>query len=339
MADTDPLVLSEPELSLLPLEIARQLLFSRYVMVGTAAVFIWDILSNLRADYTLLFKRKLAWPVAAYFLSRITSAAAVIACAVFLTYPVEGCRSFHLGFALLYPVAIPSTSLLFFFRVRAIYGGTRAVTIIFGLMWIAVLATSIIIPIATIGVNIGPSRYCILAELAPYAGAVGVTPGLFDTAVFVAISYRLVGNTHVEYNSFKQKARAFVTGAYLPSLSRSLFVDGQVYYMITVISTIASFLLVCLPGVAIAYRSLLAIPNVMLNNVMACHLYRHTRLELAQQSFLFPTVDLGTHSHSLHFGHTPPRGVKDCEVASERQDALHEIGDSRRDLSITNGEF
>ncbi|KAF8180721.1 hypothetical protein K438DRAFT_1976539 [Mycena galopus ATCC 62051] len=130
MADTDPLVLSEPELSLLPLEIARQLPFSRYVMVGTAAVFIWDILSNLRADYTLLFKRKLAWPVAAYFLSRITSAAAVIVCAVFLTYPVEGCRSFHRGVALLYPVAIPSTLLLFFFRVRAIYGGTHVVTII-----------------------------------------------------------------------------------------------------------------------------------------------------------------------------------------------------------------
>ncbi|KAF8162093.1 hypothetical protein K438DRAFT_1859176 [Mycena galopus ATCC 62051] len=328
MADTDPLVLSEPELSLLPLELARQLLFSRYVMVGTAVVFIWDILSNLRADYTLIFKRKLAWPVAAYFLSRITSAAVVIGCAVFLTYPVEGCRSFHLGVALLYPVAIPATSLLFFFRVRAIYGGTRAVTIIFGLMWIAVLATSIIIPIATIGVNIGPSRYCILVELVPYVGAVSITPGLFDTAVFVAISHRLMGNTHVEYNSFKQKARAFFLGAYLPSLSRSLFVDGRVYYMITVVSNIASFLLVCLPGVAIAYRSLLAIPNMMLNNVMACRLYRHTRLELAQQSFLLPTIDLGTHSHLLHFAsHTPPRGVKDCEVGSERQDALHEIGD------------
>ncbi|KAF8141036.1 hypothetical protein K438DRAFT_1878785 [Mycena galopus ATCC 62051] len=329
MADTDPLVLSEPELSLLPLELARQLLFSRYVMVGTAVVFIWEILSNLRADYTLLFKRKLAWPVAAYFLSST--------CAAFrqtymsdipAAYPVEGCRSFHLGVALLYPIAIPATSLLFFFRVRAIYGGTRAVTIIFGLMWIAVLATSIIIPIATIGVNIGPSCYCILVELMPYVGAVSITPGLFDTAVFVAISYRLMGNTHVEYNSFKQKARAFFLGAYLPSLSRSLFVDGRVYYMITVVSNIASFLLVCLPGVAIAYRSLLAIPNMMLNNVMACRLYRHTRLELAQQSFLFPTIDLGTHSHLLHFAsHTPPRGVKDCEVGSERQDALHEIGD------------
>ncbi|KAF8162082.1 hypothetical protein K438DRAFT_1859130 [Mycena galopus ATCC 62051] len=312
MADTDPLVLSEPELSLLPLELVRQLLFSRYLMVGTAVV---RDPHNLRADYTLLFKRKLAWPVAAYFLSSTWAAfRQTYMSDIPAAYPVEGCRSFHLGVTLLYPVAIPATSLLFFFRVRAIYGGTRAATIIFGLMWIAVLATSIIIPIATIGVNIGPSCYCILVELVPYVGAVSITPGLFDTAVFVAISYRLMGNTHVEYNSFKQKARAFFIMAYLPSLSRSLFVDGRVYYL--------------LPGVAIAYRSLLAIPNMMLNNVMACRLYRHTRLELAQQSFLFPTVDLGTHSHLLHFAsHTLPRGVKNCEVGSERQDALHEIGD------------
>ncbi|KAF8180752.1 hypothetical protein K438DRAFT_1841758 [Mycena galopus ATCC 62051] len=325
MANTDPffsgalILCNLRSVSLLPFEIARQLLFSRYVMAGTAAVFIWDILSNLRADYTLLFKRKLAWPVVAYFLSRITSTAAVIGCAVFLTYPVEGCRSFGLGVALLYPITIPST-LLLFFRVHAIYGGTRAVpvTIIFGLMWIAVLATSIIIPIATISVNTGPSRYCILAELAPYAGVVGITPGLFDTAVFVAISYRLVGNTHVEYNSLKQKAHAFFIGSYLPSLSRSLFVDGQVCSMITAVSNIVSFLLVCLPGVALAYRSLLTIPNMMLTNVMACRLYRHTRLELAQQSFLFPTVDLDTHS-TCYISH--------CEVGSERQDELHEIGD------------
>jgi hypothetical protein len=105
------------------------------------------------------------------------------------------------------------------------------VTIVFGLMWLAVLGTSLIIPIATRGVNIGPTPYCSLGDLAPYAETIGLNPGLFDTAVFLAISYRLVGNTHVEYRSWRQKARAFFTGAYLPSFSKSLFIDGQLYYM------------------------------------------------------------------------------------------------------------
>ncbi|KAF7326495.1 hypothetical protein MVEN_02613000 [Mycena venus] len=213
---TDPAVLSDQALSLLPPELATQLLLNRYVWAGTSAVFIWDILSNLKGDYMLLFKLKhrLGWPVAGYFLSRITSAAAVLGSVVFLTYPVGDCRAFQLGIALLFPIVIPLTSLLFFFRVRAVYCCARTVTIVFGLMWLTVLGTSLIIPIATRGVNIGPTPYCSLGDLAPYAETVGLTSGLFDTAVFLAISYRLVGNTHVEYHSWRQKARAFFTGAY-----------------------------------------------------------------------------------------------------------------------------
>jgi hypothetical protein len=248
----------------------------------------------------------------------------VIGSAVFLTYPAGRCQAFDLALGVIYPVAIPSTSLLFFFRVRAIYGHTRPVTIIFGLMWTAVLATSILVPIAARGTNIGPTRYCIIGEVADYAGAVGLAPGVFDTAIFLAISYKLVQNTHVEHPSWKQKARAFFTGAYLPSFSRSLFVDGQIYYLITSVSNVVTFILPCLSSLALPYRSLLVVPNMMLTNVMACRVYRHTRLNLTQQSFMFPTIDRGDLARninaelttlSLHFAN-PGRETrtKDCEA-------------------------
>ncbi|KAJ7248003.1 hypothetical protein C8J57DRAFT_1673321 [Mycena rebaudengoi] len=337
----DPAVLSDQALSLLPPELATQLLLTRYVWAGTSAVFIWDILSNLKGDYMLLFKLKhrSGWPVAAYFLSRITSAAAVLGCMVFLTYPVGDCRAFHLGIALLFPIAIPLTSLLFFFRVRAVYCCARAVTIVFGLMWLAVLGTSLIIPIATRGVNIGPTPYCSLGDLEPYAETIGLNPGLFDTGVFLAISYRLVGNTHVEYRSWRQNARAFFTGAYLPSFSKSLFMDGQLYYMITVVTNITAFILLCFPVLGPTYRSFLVVPNVMLTNMMACRVYRHTRLDLAQQSFLFPTthrgdlaenteVELGAQPHSLHFACPKHQTeITDCE-AGETEGTLKDNGES-----------
>ncbi|KAJ7226402.1 hypothetical protein C8J57DRAFT_1731012 [Mycena rebaudengoi] len=282
----DPAVLSDQALSLLPPELATQLLLTRYVWAGTSAVFIWDILSNFKGDYMLLFKLKhrSGWPVAVYFLSRITSAAAVLGCMVFL------------------------------------------MTIVFALMWLAVLGTSLIIPIATRGVNIGPTPYCSLGDLEPYAETIGLNPGLFDTAVFLAISYRLVGNTHVEYRSWRQKARAFFTGAYLPSFSKSLFMDGQLYYMITVVTNITAFILLCFPVLGPTYRSFLVVPNVMLTNMMACRVYRHTRLDLAQQSFLFPTthrgdlaenteVELGAQPHSLHFACPKHQTeITDCEA-------------------------
>ncbi|KAF8180724.1 hypothetical protein K438DRAFT_1841713 [Mycena galopus ATCC 62051] len=248
----------------------------------------------------LLFKCRLAWPVVAYFVSRITGAAYVIGATVFLTYPAGRCQAFEIALGVIYIFAIPSNSLLFFFRVRAIYGRTRAVTIAFGLLWIAVLGTSILVPFAARGANIGPTHYCIIGEVTDYAGAIGLAPGLFDTAVFLAISYKLVRNTHVEHPSWKQKARAFFTGAYLPSFSRSLFVDGQIYYLITSISNFATFILPCLSSLATAYRRLLVVTNMMLTNVMACRVYRHTRLDLAQQSFMFPTTHRGDLARNIN---------------------------------------
>ncbi|KAJ7107514.1 hypothetical protein C8R44DRAFT_637441, partial [Mycena epipterygia] len=287
--------------------------------------FIWDILSNLKGDYVLLFKHRLGWPVAAYFLTWVGALPKKRSPYVYAAYPVGDCQAFHLAIALLFPLAIPLTSLLFFFRVRAVYCGARPVTIIFGLMWLSVLGTSLIIPIATRGVNIGPTPYCTLGELAVYAAIIGLNPGLFDIAVFLTISYKLVGNTHVEYHSWKQKASACFTGAYLPSFSKSLFVDGQIYYMITVVTNIVAFVLLCVPGLGPAYSSFLVVPNVMLTNMVACRVYQHTRLDLGQKSFLFPTiqhsdltqnigVELGAQSHSLHFACPKQETGTNCEV-------------------------
>ncbi|KAF8160269.1 hypothetical protein K438DRAFT_1860129 [Mycena galopus ATCC 62051] len=324
--------LSDAPLLLLPAEVVKQVELWQYFGAGTSAVFIWDILSNLKGDYKLLFKYRPRWPVAAYFLPRITSAVYVIGFTIFLTYPLGGCRTFDLGLQILYPIAIPSTSLLFFFRVCAIYGGARIVKIIFGLMWVVVLGTCIIVPFATRGVNIGTTRYCMVGEDPPYAAIVGIVPAVFDTAVFIAISYRLIGNTHTEY-SWTKKARTFLTGAYLPSFSKSLLVDGQIYYMITVVSNTVTSIMICGPPIGITYRSLLIIPNVMLTSVMACRVYRHTRLNLMQQSFLFPThiapdigVKLTTPSQSLHLVYpTQQMGTKDGEVG-EREDHASENG-------------
>ncbi|KAF8160223.1 hypothetical protein K438DRAFT_1860027 [Mycena galopus ATCC 62051] len=322
----DPVTPSE-SISLLPGEVAKQVELWRYVGVGTAAIFIWDILSNLKGDYELLFNNRVHWPVATYFLSRITTAVYVIGFAIFLTYPVGACRALDLGLQSLYPVAIPSTSLLFFFRVRAVYDGARTITIIFGLMWITELATCIIVPFATGGVNIEPTRYCIVSEVPSYSGAVGMVPAVFDTAVFIAISYKLVGNAYIE----TERVRAFFTGAYLPSLSKSLLVDGQVYYFITVLGNIAAGVMVGIPNMGIPYRLLPVLPTVMLTNVMACHVYRYTRLNLSQQSVVFPSGNIGGESaaqlHSSDFvGQPGLSGSKDCETGERENPVLEGNG-------------
>ncbi|KAJ7435020.1 hypothetical protein B0H11DRAFT_1938004 [Mycena galericulata] len=304
---TDPIVCSDESLSFLAPDLARQLEVSRYVFSGATAIFVWDILNNLHADYLLLFKFPIRWPVIAYFISRIASLVYVLGFTVFATYPVGGCATADLIFDCFYPIAVPATCMLFFLRVRAIYGGQRTVTACFALLWLAVLGACLTVPFGGGGVNIGATQFCLISELAPYTGAAAITPTVHDTAVFIAISYRLLANTHVRQRSRAAALKAFFSGGYLPSFSKSLFVDGQMYYIltadigtagrITVVSNLALSAMIYAPGVSPVYRSLPAIPNIALTSIMACRVYRHTRLGLLRESG----------SMSLAHGHSAER--------------------------------
>ncbi|KAJ7128707.1 hypothetical protein C8R44DRAFT_778543 [Mycena epipterygia] len=313
----DSVVLSDQPLSLLSPDLAKVVEVSRYVWTGTTAVFVWDVLNNLKADYLLLSRYRIGWPVLAYFISRIFCLIYVLGFTIFLTYPVGGCGTLDRVLDSLYPVAVPATSLLFFFRVRAIYGGERSVTVIFGLLWMVEFGACMVVPFGTGGVNIGPTAYCLVAILAPYAGAAGITPAIFDTAVFLAISYRLIGNTHVDYSRM-EKFRAFLSGAYLPSFSRSLLVDGQVYYMIVVISNVATCALIWAPGINTGYRAVLAIPNITITSVMACRVYRNTRLRLAQEpDIIVPSSNMGGNINgTLPLRFVSPAGQAESDVVN-----------------------
>ncbi|KAJ7866639.1 hypothetical protein B0H14DRAFT_2732821, partial [Mycena olivaceomarginata] len=143
--------------SLPPAEIQRQIQVSAYVFSGATAVLFWDILNNLGSDYSILFKQKFQWSALVYL----------------------GCR-------------YATIDVLFFLRLRAIWGGDRLITILFGFLWLAA----------------GTAR--------------SQTRRVQLTALF--------------------------SGSNLPAFSKSLFTDGQVYYIAV-------------------YHSILVIPNVLLTSI------------------------------------------------------------------------
>jgi hypothetical protein len=109
------------------------------------------------------------------------------------------------------------------------------VTIIFGLLWIAVVGSSIAVPFGASGTAIGKS--CIITGIATYVGAPGTIIAVHDTAVFLAISFRLLANSHVEHTR-REMLRALFCGANLPAFSKTLFLDGQKYYMCVVVPSV-----------------------------------------------------------------------------------------------------
>ncbi|KAJ7496551.1 hypothetical protein FB451DRAFT_197892 [Mycena latifolia] len=274
---------SSGDLEELPAYLQRQIQIAGYIFVGSTSVFIWDILNNLRNDYALFFKQKFHVACLAYAVSRIASLMYALGFTVFATYPLQACNTSFVVFNVFYPIGLSASAFLFFFRVRAIYSGDRLVTAIFGFLWLAVLGASITIPFGGSAIKLGHPAECVLAHGEAYLGAAGIILTVHDTLVFFAISYRLVSNfAQTQQQTRGEQLKTLFSGANLPAFSKALFVDGQMYYMITVLINIFATLLVYIPGISPVYRGVMVVPSTTLTSIMACRVYRNTKLGITR---------------------------------------------------------
>ncbi|KAJ7238946.1 hypothetical protein C8J57DRAFT_1193584 [Mycena rebaudengoi] len=287
----------------IPASLQRPLQIVAYVFVGSTAVLVWDILNNLRNDYLLLFRHKISLATAAYVVSRIASLVYILGFTLFKTYPLSACNTAFIAFNSFYPIAVSSSAFLFFFRVRAIHNNSRVVTVIFGVLWLAVLATSITVPVGVLGTSVGDPPQCLeRVRHGEHGGSSGITIAIHDTIVFFAISYRLVANFAYTQQTRGAQLKELLSGASLPAFSKSLFTDGQMYYMITVVSNILTTVLAYVQTSSPLYHVILVIPNVTLMNMMACRVYRNTMLGLTRGSgegLSLPTLASGHQSIEL----------------------------------------
>jgi hypothetical protein len=147
-------------------------------------------------------------------------------------YPLAACNTAYLAFDSFYPIGVSASALLFFFRVRAVYSGDRIVSAVFGFLWLAVLGSSITIPVGAGATSFGDPAVCIATRIEPYVGSSGIVLTVYDTLVFVAISYRLVSNFEgMQKQTRWERLTSLFTGANLPAFSKALLTDGQVYYL------------------------------------------------------------------------------------------------------------
>lgn len=220
-------------MAFLPPDVAHQMTIAAYVAVGSVGVFIWDVLSNVGSEYRLLFRHKITVPTGAYILSRASVLVFVVLGVLFETAPLPNCQVIQKTVCILYHIAFSSTSFLFFLRVRAIFNRNRYVVAFFFLLWLGVLGGSL--TVATVGhaVHLGPTQYCSSTEFKSYISAAPITFAVNDTFVFLAISWRLLKNDWGTADC-KRGFRSTISGEYLPTFSKALLQDGQVYYFVSV---------------------------------------------------------------------------------------------------------
>ena len=134
-----------------------------------------------------------------------------------------------------YCTALVFTSLLFFFRTRAVFKTYPWVVAFFAGLWLAVLGGCVALivniyePIPDSASNRNP--ICLNSGINPFIAATTIIPLINDTLVFLGISWRLSRNSYYP-DTLESGLRLLIFGDYLPVFSRALLLDGQAYYLL-----------------------------------------------------------------------------------------------------------
>ena len=130
-----------------------------------------------------------------------------------------------------YCATVVFTSLLFFFRTRAVFNTYPRVATFFAVLWLTVLGGCLAFIINIFQPITGRPPFCLKEDINPFVAAVTITPMVNDTLVFLAISWRL---SRISYDPYTLQSgiRFLIFGDYLPVFSRALLQDGQAYYLL-----------------------------------------------------------------------------------------------------------
>ncbi|TFK38669.1 hypothetical protein BDQ12DRAFT_650965 [Crucibulum laeve] len=321
-----PLAFLEPTL-------ANQFEVSRYLYAVTLGIYIWDTAINLGNDYQLLFKHRVRYPTVVYYASRVTTLAYILTCFIFQVGHVEHCQALQYALGVCNILSTGTSSMLFLMRIQAVFHGSKTVRMIFFILWLSVTGAAISVPIGISGAHIGPTKSCINTRIAEYTEVTAIFGMLNDTAVFLAISYRILSYSLVE-ESLRARVKTFFGRGRLPIVSRLLLQGGQQYYLIAACGNIVLLVLVKLPDVPQVYHGMCSIPVLAINNLMACIVFRKVKFGLiSNDGSTLTTINYNSTFHAKSVESTHPshqsthmrlhsnNGRSSFTLASERSNA------------------
>ncbi|KAF7335962.1 hypothetical protein MSAN_02309600 [Mycena sanguinolenta] len=268
-------------LAFLPPAVADQFEVLRYLHAATLGAYIWDIGLNLGNDYALLFKHRVRFPTILYFLARASTLAYIFTSFVYEVTSVEDCNALGIALGICFVLSQTTTAILFFLRVTAVWYQSKIAYAVFFILCLAILAGGITVPMGVRGGHIGPTEQCIATVVPANVDVAAIVPLINDTAVFLAINYRILVH-NIVVDSSMGRLQAFFSGKGLSTLSRALLQSGQHFYLIAVLTHILVLVLLKLPHLSPVYHTMLTLPGFALINAMACLVFRRIKLRTHQ---------------------------------------------------------
>jgi hypothetical protein len=145
------------------------------------------------------------------------------------------CHMAVVALEVFFSLIIISSTGLFAIRVRAVYAGQSLVRAAFLLLWL-ITAGSCILVFFVVDASPNPSKTpssCVVVEKGISAGVIiAICILVHDTAVFLAVSYRLYKCSTFTNRGTRTAVRfLFLAETDLPPLWKSVLHDGQLYYL------------------------------------------------------------------------------------------------------------
>ncbi|KAF8445992.1 hypothetical protein L210DRAFT_3642297 [Boletus edulis BED1] len=258
---------------------------ARDIFLVTFGALLWDILTSLPDDLTIIRSTTPSPVLLAYFSSRTCALAVVFMSALAKTGPVPKCGVLELILFIFWVVASASSSYLFLKRVHAVFPQERHVRHAFTVLWIVGVGASVVVVLPGplhIYYEIANTKHCMNAQVKSYVSAAFIGPVLFDSLVYFAISFKILKfHQTTKPTGWKVFCRAKQS---LPHLSRAVLRGGQQYYSITNSFNITALVWASSRSVSPVLQSLPFVPAVALTSAMACRVFRNLKLEALQKT-------------------------------------------------------
>ncbi|KAF9242893.1 hypothetical protein BU15DRAFT_72542 [Melanogaster broomeanus] len=314
--------------------VANEYEVSRNVRLATLGALAWDIFSSLPEDWQIARTSKPTPVLFAYFSARICALVEVLLSVLLLTGPFTQCGILALTLCVFWVMASAACSYLFLKRVHAVFLQDRIVCHFFSFLWCAGFGTPFLSFIGSLHNNyeIADTEHCIGRKVPDYLSAAFIVPGLFDTLVFLAVTYKILVSHRA---STSRTWRAFWFGEALPRLSRAVLQGGQQYYMITAGVNVTRAVVTLLPSASPVLQKAFSSPAAALNSVMACRVFRNLRLTALHQTEIGPLATLqfvhrGSASVNVHRPKSGDDAITGTDFQLERRnnnDGWKGVGD------------
>ncbi|KAF9439844.1 hypothetical protein P691DRAFT_740266 [Macrolepiota fuliginosa MF-IS2] len=258
---------------------ARQYEICRNICLITLGATIWDILVYIPDDIHIVKRGPFRFTIFSFIFSRVFAVGYALISVLQRTIPTSNPNTLTIVSSVLCVLAVGCSSFLFLQRVRAVYAGNRQAQWFFSIFWF-IYATSEIVKIIGVKPSLIPgTHYFSDAGYQPYV-AVGVFVGLlYDTCVFLAISYKIIltHNMSDRHPGLRGLVHRFTSGKALPGLSHAVLQGGQQYYLITAGAMSAIGIIFVLPSVDQMIMAMVSAPLIPLIASMACRVFRNLK--------------------------------------------------------------